>query len=69
MGCAFGGRLTVLKEGPNTGREFFACSKPRSESCGFFQWVDNDREGGEPFPVTLDTCKWLWSCVFGATFC
>ncbi|XP_067928784.1 DNA topoisomerase 3-alpha-like [Watersipora subatra] len=33
-------RLTVRKEGPNTGREFYSCSKPREESCKFFQWAD-----------------------------
>eukprot|EP00948_MAST-09A_sp_MAST-9A-sp1_P004216 g4216.t1 len=31
---------TVSKEGPNTGRQFFACCKPRGSSlnCKFFQW-------------------------------
>ncbi|GFO25569.1 DNA topoisomerase [Plakobranchus ocellatus] len=32
--------LTVQKQGPNTGRPFFACSKPREQSCNFFQWAD-----------------------------
>ena len=26
--------------GPNTGRAFFTCSKPREQKCSFFQWVD-----------------------------
>ena len=34
--------LTVNKEGPNKGRPFFGCSKPREQSCGFFQWGDED---------------------------
>ncbi|XP_076459295.1 DNA topoisomerase 3-alpha-like [Babylonia areolata] len=40
-------RLTVQKEGPNTGREFYGCPKPRGEGCGFFQWADDvPGEGG-----------------------
>ncbi|KAM7352037.1 topoisomerase 3-alpha [Cochliomyia hominivorax] len=31
--------LTVRKEGPNKGREFYACAN-RDKSCGFFQWAD-----------------------------
>ncbi|XP_053654967.1 DNA topoisomerase 3-alpha isoform X2 [Cherax quadricarinatus] len=33
-------RLTVQKEGPNKGREFYVCSKDRSEQCHFFKWAD-----------------------------
>ena len=29
----------VKKEGPTQGKEFFACSQPQEQSCGFFQWV------------------------------
>jgi DNA topoisomerase-3 len=32
--------FTVAKEGPNKGRPFYGCSKPRGESCKFFQWGD-----------------------------
>ena len=32
---------TVQKEGPNKGRQFFTCSKPRDDQCGFFEWADN----------------------------
>lgn len=35
-------RLTVQKEGPNTGRIFYTCSKPREQSCNFFQWATED---------------------------
>ncbi|KAJ8319013.1 hypothetical protein KUTeg_004104 [Tegillarca granosa] len=39
--------LTVQKEGPNKGRQFHTCSKPRGEGCNFFQWADeNDSSGG-----------------------
>jgi len=31
---------TVQKDGPNKGREFFVCGKPRDEQCNFFQWSD-----------------------------
>ncbi|KAL5017788.1 hypothetical protein ScPMuIL_003510 [Solemya velum] len=40
-----GRRCTVQKEGPNKGREFFGCPKPRGEGCGFFQWADEDGSG------------------------
>ncbi|XP_060067173.1 DNA topoisomerase 3-alpha-like [Ylistrum balloti] len=33
-------KLSVQKEGPNKGRQFLACNKPRGEGCNFFQWVD-----------------------------
>lgn len=32
---------TVQKDGPNKGKQFFTCSKPREEQCGFFEWADN----------------------------
>ncbi|XP_020670289.3 DNA topoisomerase 3-alpha [Pogona vitticeps] len=33
---------TVQKEGPNKGRPFHTCSKPREQQCGFFQWADEN---------------------------
>ncbi|CAM4518993.1 DNA topoisomerase 3-alpha isoform X1 [Lepidochelys kempii] len=33
---------TVQKEGPNKGRQFHTCPKPREQQCGFFQWVDEN---------------------------
>ncbi|KAF6035492.1 TOP3A [Bugula neritina] len=39
-------RLTVQKDGPNKGREFYACSKPRDQSCRFFQWADQETNSG-----------------------
>lgn len=32
---------TVQKEGPNKGRQFYTCSKPRESQCGFFEWSDS----------------------------
>ena len=50
-------RLTVQKEGPNTGREFYGCPKPRGEGCGFFQWVDDVQGGGRgEFVLPAKTC-------------
>ncbi|KAJ8037131.1 DNA topoisomerase 3-alpha [Holothuria leucospilota] len=33
---------TVQKEGPNKGRKFYVCGKPRDNQCKFFQWADED---------------------------
>lgn len=32
--------LTVRKEGPNTGRQFYKCGKPQGTGCEFFVWAD-----------------------------
>ncbi|XP_058510330.1 DNA topoisomerase 3-alpha [Solea solea] len=33
---------TVQKDGPNKGRIFHTCGKPREQQCGFFQWADEN---------------------------
>lgn len=33
---------TVQKDGPNKGRTFFTCGRPREQQCGFFQWADEN---------------------------
>lgn len=33
---------TVMKEGPNKGRMFHTCGKPRDQQCGFFQWANEN---------------------------
>merc|ERR1719300_285776 len=38
-------RRTVQKDGANKGRDFFCCSKPRDEQCGYFQWADELDDG------------------------
>ena len=38
---------TVSKEGPNKGRPFYCCSKPRGQGCDFFEW--GDTPGGASF--------------------
>ena len=38
--------LTVQKEGPNKGRQFYGCPAPRGQGCNFFQWADDDGGGG-----------------------
>ncbi|KAM3826915.1 DNA topoisomerase 3-alpha isoform 1-T1 [Vipera latastei] len=41
---------TVQKEGPNKGRQFHTCCKPREQQCGFFEWAD---ESVLPAPSTF----------------
>lgn len=38
---------TVMKDGPNKGRAFLTCAKPRDQQCGFFQWVDENVAPGK----------------------
>ncbi|KAM9745947.1 LOW QUALITY PROTEIN: DNA topoisomerase 3-alpha [Menidia menidia] len=33
---------TVQKDGPNKGRMFHTCGRPREQQCGFFQWADEN---------------------------
>ncbi|RMC13993.1 hypothetical protein DUI87_09077 [Hirundo rustica rustica] len=35
---------TVLKIGPNNGKNFFVCRLGNEKQCGFFQWAENGRE-------------------------
>ncbi|XP_067213930.1 DNA topoisomerase 3-alpha isoform X3 [Linepithema humile] len=38
-------KLTVHKEGPNKGRQFYGCPKGMNSTCNFFQWADeNDNQ-------------------------
>lgn len=39
-------RLTVNKEGPNKGRQFYGCPQGFNSSCTFFQWADDNDGGG-----------------------
>lgn len=42
-------RLTVKKDGPNKGREFYKC--PKQPPCNFFEWADasaQNTSGGAP---------------------
>ena len=36
--------LTVKKEGPNKGREFYTCPRSQGYRCDFFQWADEVNE-------------------------
>lgn len=40
-------RLTVRKEGPNQGRQFYACPKSHGDAdrCQFFIWADEAESG------------------------
>ncbi|XP_061740244.1 DNA topoisomerase 3-alpha [Nerophis ophidion] len=35
-------KRTVMKDGPNKGRTFHVCGKPREQQCNFFQWADEN---------------------------
>nr|XP_054763332.1 DNA topoisomerase 3-alpha-like [Lytechinus pictus] len=37
---------TVQKEGPNQGRQFYVCGKPREKQCSYFQWADEEPKTG-----------------------
>ncbi|NXD62193.1 TOP3A topoisomerase, partial [Eolophus roseicapillus] len=45
---------TVQKDGPNRGRQFHTCSKPREQQCGFFQWADENTAPGPSGDVSLN---------------
>lgn len=32
---------TVQKDGPNKGKQFFVCGKPRDQQCQYFEWSSN----------------------------
>lgn len=32
---------TVQKDGPNKGKQFYTCPKPREQQCRFFEWADS----------------------------
>lgn len=38
----------VAKEGPNKGREFLVCAKPKERGCSFFSWQDVSGDRTEP---------------------
>ncbi|XP_051569913.1 DNA topoisomerase 3-alpha-like isoform X2 [Myxocyprinus asiaticus] len=41
---------TVMKDGPNKGRMFHTCGKPRDQQCGFFQWANENVSPATVFP-------------------
>jgi hypothetical protein len=46
--------LAVKKAGPNMGREFYACPKPKASQCDFFEWSKNIDE-----PLNIEGDKYL----------
>ncbi|ELR21299.1 uracilDNA glycosylase [Acanthamoeba castellanii str. Neff] len=40
---------TVRKEGPNQGRQFYACAQSRESQCKFFQWLDEPPRASSSF--------------------
>lgn len=60
-------RRTVQKDGPNKGRQFHTCAKPREQQCGFFQWVDENVAPGEELTLPCrDAAGELRSWALGA---
>ncbi|NXA04200.1 TOP3A topoisomerase, partial [Sapayoa aenigma] len=46
---------TVQKDGPNKGRQFHTCPKPREQQCGFFQWADENVAPGPSGDVSWNS--------------
>ncbi|RLU22556.1 hypothetical protein DMN91_004834 [Ooceraea biroi] len=40
-------KLTVQKDGPNKGRQFYGCPKGMNSTCNFFKWADEDDADNE----------------------
>ncbi|XP_042553535.1 protein ZGRF1 isoform X2 [Dipodomys spectabilis] len=38
--------VMVKKEGPNKGRFFYACDRPKADQCKFFKWLEEVTPGG-----------------------
>jgi hypothetical protein len=51
-------RLTVNKDGPNKGRQFYGCPKGMNSTCKFFKWADDD-------DVDHENMDWNTSTVRG----
>jgi len=47
--CVDDNRLTVAKQGPNKGRQFYACAQPKGQGCNYFVWANDDphQQNGE----------------------
>lgn len=43
-------KLTVRKEGPNTGRLFYKCAQPQGSGCKFFLWDSDEAPAAAPPP-------------------
>ncbi|CAG0898215.1 unnamed protein product, partial [Darwinula stevensoni] len=53
--------LTVRKEGPNKGRQFYKCAKPQGSGCNFFLWADEATGVQSPgFPPDPGDDGWLY---------
>ncbi|XP_076865277.1 DNA topoisomerase 3-alpha [Brachyhypopomus gauderio] len=55
---------TVMKDGPNKGRMFHTCGKPRDQQCHFFQWAD---ENVAPAAVGGSHGHWTGAAKTGAS--
>ncbi|XP_065584005.1 uncharacterized protein LOC136043033 [Artemia franciscana] len=53
--CAIQAQISIVKkDGYNTGRKFFVCSKSETEKCKFFQWADEILSANQSLPGNID---------------
>ena len=45
--------LTVSKEGPNQGRQFYKCSQPQGQQCEWFQWADEQSQQQQQYSGSI----------------
>ncbi|XP_034948825.1 DNA topoisomerase 3-alpha isoform X2 [Chelonus insularis] len=50
--------LTVRKEGPNKGRQFYKCAKPQGSTCDFFLWAENSSDTQNSWGQSSDSNQW-----------
>eukprot|EP00746_Dinoflagellata_sp_MGD_P067711 gnl/MRDRNA2_/MRDRNA2_27952_c0_seq1.p1 gnl/MRDRNA2_/MRDRNA2_27952_c0~~gnl/MRDRNA2_/MRDRNA2_27952_c0_seq1.p1 ORF type:complete len:875 (-),score=154.36 gnl/MRDRNA2_/MRDRNA2_27952_c0_seq1:82-2706(-) len=55
----------VCQKGPNSGRPFAACPKPRDKVCGYFKWLDENKE---PYHQSEDASPWPQKCFDSISF-
>ncbi|XP_011691377.1 PREDICTED: DNA topoisomerase 3-alpha-like [Wasmannia auropunctata] len=56
-------KLTVHKDGPNKGRQFYGCPKGRNIGCNFFKWADEDDANDESTNGGNSTTRGTWNNV------
>lgn len=50
-------KLTVHKDGPNKGRQFYGCPKGMNSTCKFFKWADDDDVDHENMDWNTSTAR------------
>lgn len=59
-------RITVIRDGPNKGRQFYSCPKGVGKGCNFFSWVSDDEENSYDNRKFLSNSAkdWLFNRLF-----